>query len=51
MSDLDELSQWSEEEILKELRYLLVEGFMEIVERNGEYYFVLNEDVDNVDEV
>lgn len=49
MSDESEqFAQWSEDEILNELRYLLAENFIQVVERNGDYYFVINDEVDEV---
>jgi len=50
MSDDCELIKWSEEDILRELKYLLNEGFIQIVEKDNEHYFVIPEDADNVDE-
>lgn len=44
----EQFAQWSEEEILNELRYLLAENFIQVVERNGDYYFVINDEVDEV---
>jgi hypothetical protein len=44
----EDFAQWSEDEILNELRYLLAENFINVVERNGEYYFVINDEVDEV---
>ena len=44
--ELNEFAQWSEEEILNELRYLLAEDFIKLVERDGEYYVVINEDAE-----
>jgi len=46
--DLNEFAQWSEEEILNELRYLLAEDFIKLVERDGEYYVVINEDAEDL---
>ena len=46
--ELNEFAQWSEEEILNELRYLLAEDFIKLVERDGEYYVVINEDAEGL---
>lgn len=48
MPNEPEFGQWSEEELLNELRYLLAEDFIKIVERDNEYYFVINDEVDEV---
>jgi hypothetical protein len=51
MPDDGELVNWTEEDILKELKYLIQEGFIQIVERDDEYYFVISEEAENIDEV
>ena len=49
MPDLGGLAQWSEEEVLNELKYLLVEDFIQLVERDGEYYIIINPDAEIID--
>ncbi len=42
---LGELSQYSEDEILSSLQYLVDEGFVEFEERDGEWFVKIAENV------